>query len=69
MKIENLLGTIVYPVRTPLFQGGKTSPSLVSAAFVEFVDMLINRLVSGLANVKELERLLVCEDRKSLWSV
>nr|DAO29752.1 MAG TPA: hypothetical protein [Bacteriophage sp.] len=31
MKIENLLGTIVYLVRTPFFQDGKTISSIVSA--------------------------------------
>ena len=49
VKIESLLGTIVYLVRTPFFQDGKTSSNLVSATpYVNKLNGFKLCIISGL---------------------
>ena len=62
MKIENLLSTIVYLVRTPFFQDGKTSSNLVSAApYVNKLNGFKLCIISGLCKT--------LKSWKGFWSV
>ena len=62
VKIESLLSTIVYLVRTPFFQDGKTSSNLVSAApYVNKLNSFKLCIISGLCKT--------LKSWKSFWSV